>query len=91
LARVDSSKGEWLVAVHSIAQTRGGDTLLLGIIVEQNIDDESFRMRRIEAMVDKREANDPDRCTSLLDRIRGWIDSTEGDGFLDLTDRQASH
>jgi hypothetical protein len=85
LAVVDTARGGWLIAVETIAQTEGTANLLLGIILEQNIDNERFRMRRLGVMVDTREAHDPDKCSSLLDRIRKWIEASEGDGFLDLT------
>ena len=85
LASIESRKGGWLVAIQSITETRGGCTLLLGMILEQSINEESFRMRRIEAMVDRSEANDPDKSTNLLERIQEWIETTEGYGFLDLT------
>jgi hypothetical protein len=77
--------GGWLIAVETIAETEGTANLLLGIILEQSVDDESFRMRRLSIIVDAREAHDPGKCPSLLGRIQKWIEATEGDGFLDLT------
>jgi hypothetical protein len=35
------------------------------------------------------EAVDPDRSQKLVSQIRQWIDATEGDGFVDLTQRPA--
>jgi hypothetical protein len=58
LAVVDTAKGKWLIAVDTIAETEGTANLLLGIILEQNIDDESFHMRRLGVMIDAREAHD---------------------------------
>ena len=85
LAVVDTQDGGWLVAIKTIAETEGSANLLLGIILEQNIDDESIRMRKLSVIVDAREAHDPDRSQNLLSRIGNWIDAAQGDGFLDLT------
>lgn len=85
LTVVDTAGGGWLIAVETIAETQGTTNLLLGIILEQSIDHERFRMRRLSVIVDAGEAHDSDRCPNLLGRIRKWIEATEGDGFLDLT------
>ncbi len=74
-----------LVAVETIVETKETTNLLLGIILEQSIDDERFRMRKVSVIVDAGEAHDPDKCPSLLGRIGKWIEATQGDGFLDLT------
>jgi hypothetical protein len=85
LARIESTKGPWLLAVDSVAETIAGTTLLIGIILEQSIDDQSFLTRRLEAMVDCNAAREPENSEELLDRIRKWIETTDEDGFLDLT------
>jgi hypothetical protein len=85
LARIESAKGLWLVAVDSVAETIAGTTLLVGITLEQTLDDQSFQVRRLEAMFDCNAAREPENGEELLDRIRKWIESTDGDGFLDLT------
>jgi hypothetical protein len=85
LTVVDTADGGWLVAIGTIAETGGAANLLLGIILEQSIDDEKIRMRKLSVIVDAREARDPDRVPDLLGRIRTWIEATQGDGFLDLT------
>ena len=84
-ARIESAKGPWLVAVDSVAETMAGTTLLIAIILGQNIDDESATTRRLETMVDRNTALDPENSEELLDRIRKWIETTDEDGFLDLT------
>ena len=84
LTRVETTKGTWLIAVDSVAETIAGNTLLIGLILEQSIDDSSFQMKRLEAMVDSNVAREPENCGELLDRIRTWIETNEDDGFLDL-------
>jgi hypothetical protein len=70
LATVDTAKGRWLIAIDSIVETQGGRNLLLGAILEQNIDDETFRSRKFGITVDRLDARNPDKCSYLLDRIR---------------------
>jgi len=85
LTAVDTTDGGWLVVIETITETGGAANLLLGIILEQSIDDERIHVRKLSAIVDAREAHDPDRVPNLLGRIRTWIEATQGDGFLDLT------
>jgi hypoxanthine-guanine phosphoribosyltransferase len=40
LAVVDTADGRWLVAIETITETGGTANLLLGIILEQSIDNE---------------------------------------------------
>jgi len=83
LETVDTSKGSWLVAVASIVETIGDGNLLLKLILEQRIDDKRFRMRQVGIKVKAVDARDANRSAPLLDRIRNWIESSEGDGFID--------
>lgn len=85
LAVIDSADGGWLVAIQTIAETEGAANSLLGIILEQSVNDERVRVRKLSVIVETREAHDPDRGPNLLSRIRAWIEATQGDGFLDLT------
>lgn len=84
-AHLETAKGSWLIAVQSIAETLAGTTILIGIILEQNIDEESVQTRRLETMIDRNTAYEPENSQELLDQIRKWIETTDEDGFLDLT------
>ena len=87
LTDVDSSKGTWLIAVESMIETEGDGNLLLKVVLEQSIDEEHFRTRELGMLLPLRQAVDPDHCPKLLSQIREWIDSSEEDGFVDLTQR----
>jgi hypothetical protein len=87
LARIETHKGGWLVAVEKIAETEAGDNLLLKIILEQSIDEEHFRTRELGMKISAYEARNPDRLPHILSRIRDWIESTEGDGFIEIADQ----
>ena len=85
LSRIDSSKGTWLIAVYSGADSQSGEWVLLNLVLEQSIDEEHFTARELGLTVLASELYSPDRLPSLLRRIRHWLETTEGNGFLDLT------
>lgn len=81
---VDTSKGSCGVFVQSVVKAQGNDNLFLTIVLEQNMDDEHVSMRALKLLVFSPElASDAGRA-GILDEIRNWIDTTDGDGFLDL-------
>jgi len=78
------------MAVESVTETRADGNLLVNIVSEQAIDEgERFRVRSLGMLLPLRDAVDPDRSQRLVSQIRQWIDSTDGDGFVDLTQRPA--
>jgi hypothetical protein len=82
---VDTAKGAWGIFVDHSVETREKRNLLVRIILEQMIDDERFRMRNLEMIVDAKKANDPDFASNIAEGIGRWIETTDGDGFIDLT------
>jgi len=87
LSRIDGSEGDWLITVHSAAESQTGDTILLKLVLEQSIDEERFHTPELGMTVYPSELYDPDLLAEMLSQIRQWIETTEGDGFLDLTHR----
>jgi hypothetical protein len=84
LSRIETSQGTWLIAVYSVAEVEGGDTLLLNLTLEQSIDSEHFRSRELGMKVPAAMLRDPDMFGKVVDRIRHWIETTQGDGLLEL-------
>jgi hypothetical protein len=82
---IETSKGRWLIAVETIVETMADGNLLLKLILEQSIDDEHLRMRELGVKIKFIDARDPDRSATSLTRIRDWIESTEGNGFIDMS------
>ena len=70
--------------MQSTVEAQNHDNLFLKIILEQGIDDERFRMRRLEVLIFAPELATSEGRTRILSRIRQWIEATEGDGYLDL-------
>jgi len=85
LSRIDTSAGEWLIAVDSAAKTQGSDVIILELIMEQDIDEEHFRTRELGVKMSVSELDSPELFEGILIRLRRWVEATEGDGFLDLT------
>ena len=86
LSRIETSQGGWLIAVQSVAEARVGGTLLLRLILEQSVDDEHFRTRKLGMQVRAVKLYDPDLFADVLSQISQWIETTDGDGFLELSE-----
>ncbi len=84
---VETSKGNWGIYVQSVVKAQDNDNLFLAIILEQGVDNEHFRMRKLEVLVFAPELASPAGLAGILGHIRNWIDTTEGDGFLDLVSK----
>jgi hypothetical protein len=87
LSKIETSQGGWRIAVYSVAQVQAGDALLLKLILEQSVDEEHFRTRELGMLVLASKLYDPDLFGDLVNQIRHWIETTEGDGFLELVPR----
>jgi hypothetical protein len=59
----------------------------LKLILEQSIDEEHFRSRELGMLVLTSKLYDPDLFGGVVNQIRHWIETTEGDGFLELVRR----
>jgi hypothetical protein len=85
LIRIESRKGTWLIAVEAAADTLADGSLLVKLVLEQTINNEEFLMRQLGLKVKAFEARNPDCVPDIARRIRDWIESTDGDGFLDMS------
>ncbi len=83
-ARFTASTRDWLVVVDNVKQTQGTDNLLLNLILEQGVEEEQLPTRKLGLELPAAVALDPETCAQIVDEIRRWIKTTEGDGFLDL-------
>jgi hypothetical protein len=86
LSRIETSQGTWLIAVYSVAEAQTGNSLLLKLILELSIDSEHFRSRELGIQVPARKLYDSGLFTDVVSQIRRWIETTEGDGFLELSE-----
>ena len=84
---VDTSKGQWGIFVQSVVKAQDNDNLFLTIVLEQNIDDERIRMRRLDLLVFSAELASHAGLREVRDQICQWVEETDGDGFLDLVSK----
>ena len=82
--KIDASDKVWLIVVVSVVEAQDGDNLLLKLVLEPNIDEEIPVSRELSLMAPSAVISEPEMCTEVVDHIRNWIETTEGDGFLDL-------
>ena|SRR5215467_14555251 len=82
LHEVDTPKGDWGIFVQSVVDARNGENLFVTMILEQNVDDEHIRTRKLEMLVAASQLTTPSGRSRVLNQIRNWIETTEGDGAL---------
>src|ERR1700716_2873815 len=83
-ARFTASSGEWLLVGGKVKQTQGNDNLLLNLILEQGVEEELLPSRKLGLVFPAAVALDPETSAQVIDQIREWVETTDGDGFLDL-------
>jgi hypothetical protein len=84
---IETSHGAWGIYAHSAAETQAGGTLLLKLTLETSIDEdgEHIRTREVDISVPAHKLDDPNSLADVIGQICGWAETTEGDGFWDLT------
>jgi hypothetical protein len=65
-------------------EAQDNDKLFVKAVLEQPLDNEHFRQRKLEMLVFKSDLADAQQRAAVLGRIRKWIETTDGNGFLDL-------
>lgn len=86
---VETSKGSWGIFVQSAVKARDDDNLFLTIVLERNIDEEHIETRRLTLLLFSRELKSDTGRKGILREIRCWIDTTDGDGSLDLASKSS--
>ena len=86
LKGIETSKDGWLIDVRSVAEDSGSGNLLMNLILETTIDEDGERIltRELGIVVAASRLADPDLLPDVVKQIRLWIETTEGDGFLEL-------
>lgn len=82
--KIDASDRVWFVAVADVMEDQNGGNLLLKLTLERNIDEEVPVSRELSLVAPAAVILETETSSEVADRIRSWIETTEGDGFLDL-------
>jgi hypothetical protein len=83
LHSVETSKGQWGIHVQSVVETENKKSIFMTIILERNIDDEHIASRKLVMSVSAPELASLSGRNEILNLIRNWVDTTDGDGSLD--------
>ncbi len=84
LAKVDAANGQWIVFIENPTGTQSGEYLLLNLTLEQSVDEETFQSRELSLVAPAPLIFEAETSAYVIGRIREWLETTEGDGFLDL-------
>jgi predicted ABC-type ATPase len=82
-----TSKGRWLIRVNAVMAAEESDNLALQLVLRNLEEDSGAETRRLYAVVHESHLNIPQERVLIADRIRQWIETTHGNGFLDLASR----
>src|ERR1700730_5740082 len=82
LHTVDTSKGRRGIFVQSVVGAQKSESLFVTLVLEQNMDEEPIRSRRLVMLLSASELASPADLNGVLNQIRDWLETTEGDGSL---------
>ena|ERR1700756_736072 len=84
-----TAKGSWLIHVNSVLTAKESDNTSLQLVLENLSDDAQTENRRLYLVVPASHLGIPQERVAIAHRIRGWVETTSGNGFLDLVTRPA--
>jgi hypothetical protein len=84
---LETRKGPWLIRVDAVMAADDSANVSLQLLFCKLNEDEPSETRRLYAVVPASHLEIPQERVLIADQIRHWIESTEGNGFLDLASR----
>lgn len=75
-------KGLWLIEVDSVTASSQSEEVSLQLHLRGLDDDRPQSPRRLYAVVRQSALHNPQHRTVIADRIRTWIETREGHGYL---------
>jgi hypothetical protein len=79
-----TKQGRWLIRVNAVMAEQESDNLALQLVLQNLEDERTGETRRLYAVVPASDLEIPQQRVLIADRIRHWIETTHGNGFLDL-------
>jgi hypothetical protein len=81
---VDTNQGNWLIRVNAVMAAEESENLALQLVLQNLEEEKSWESRRLYAVIPASDLDNPQQRVLIADRIRHWIETTHGNGFLDL-------
>jgi hypothetical protein len=82
---IGTRNGAWRVRVDSVLASRECENVALQLVLEGAADDECANTRRLYMVCSEPDLHNPQQRALIADRIRRWLENTEGNGALNLT------
>jgi hypothetical protein len=84
-------KGPWLIRVNAVMAADDSANVSLQLLLQKLNEDEPSETRRLYAVVPAWHLEIPQQRVLIADQIRHWVETTQGNGFLDLASRISPH
>lgn len=81
---IGTQKGAWLVQVDSILAASECEEVALQLVLEHLPNEGCASTRRLYMVCSEHDLHVPQQRVLIADRIRYWLESTEGNGVLNL-------
>lgn len=81
---LSTSRGPWLIRVNSVMAAEESENLALQLVLQNLEDEKTSETRRLYAVVPASDLENPQQRVLIADHIRHWVETTHGNGFLDL-------
>ena len=79
-----TQKGRWLIRVNAVIAEEESPNISLQLVLDRLEEDAPPETRRLYAVVPAGDLENPQQRVIIAERIRVWIENTQGNGFLDL-------
>lgn len=79
-----TAKGAWLIRVNAVLATKDSDSASLQLVLENLSLEVRAESRRLYLALPASHLDIPQECVEIINRIRRWVETTRGNGFLDL-------
>jgi hypothetical protein len=81
-------KGPWLIHVNAVLTAKESDNASLQLVLKNLSGEARSENRRLYLVVPASHLEIPQECVTIARRIRRWVETTSGNGFLDLVTRR---
>jgi hypothetical protein len=83
-----TEKGPWLIRVNAVLTAQESENASLHLVLEDLSHEPRSKDRRLYLIVSSSRLEIPQERVTIAHRIRRWVETSSGDGFLDLVTRQ---